>query len=476
MTQSSTTPRAPGNAERFDVAVLGGGPGGYVAAIRAGQLGLRTVLIEKERVGGTCLHRGCIPTKALLESAEVLLLCRKAGEYGVRVAEATLDLKAAMDRKDRVVKKNLMGTESLLRKNNVVSVKGTGRFLTPGKIEVKDASGTTTIVETKAAVLATGSRVGSLPMVPVDGTIVLSSDDILSLDRVPESLLVIGAGAVGVEFASIYQSFGSKVILIERLPRLVPIEDEDVSEALLRSFARQGMEIHVNANLKSVRVEGDGAWSEFEVKGEIKRIRTERVLMAAGRTPAVEGIGLEALGVAMDRGLVCVNEYMETNVTGLYAIGDVTPTAALAHVASHEGIVAIERIAGAHPHPVNYNAIPNCTYCHPQIASVGITEAEARASGRPIRVGKFPFTANSKAGIMGQGDGFVKAVSDAGTGEILGVHIIGVLATEQIAESVVARHFEATAIELAEVVHAHPTLAEATMEAMFGTEGRSIHI
>jgi dihydrolipoamide dehydrogenase len=464
------------SGETYDVAILGGGPGGYVAAIRAGQLGLKTVLIEKEKVGGTCLHVGCIPTKALLESAETLMLCRKAGEFGVRVAEASLDFKAAMDRKDRVVKKNLMGTESLLRKNKVVTVKGKGKFLAPGRIEVQGADGARSTLEARAAILATGSRVGSLPMAPVDGRVVVSSDDILSLDHVPETLLVIGAGAVGAEFASIFHAFGSKTVLIERLPRLVPLEDEEVSEALLRSFTRQGMEVHVGAELKSVRVEGDGAWSEFVVKGETVRIRTERVLMAAGRKPVTDGIGLEALGVAMDRGFVKVNEYQETNVPGFYAIGDVTPGPALAHVASHEGLVAVERIAGKAPHPVNLDAIPNCTYCHPQIASVGVTEAQARAAGKSVRVGKFPFTANSRAGIMGQGDGFVKAVSDAGTGEILGVHIIGVLATEQIAESVVARHFEATAIELAEAVHAHPTLAEATMEAMFGTEGRSIHI
>jgi len=325
-------------------------------------------------------------------------------------------------------------------------------------------------------ILATGSRVGSLPMAPVDGRVVFSSDDILGLTRLPESLLVIGAGAVGVEFASIYLSFGSKVILIERLPKLVPLEDEEVSDALLRSFIRQGMEVHVGADLKSVRVDGDRAWSEFEVKGETVRVQTERVLMAAGRKPVTDGIGLEGLGVSMERGYVKVDEYMETNVRGLYAIGDVTPSQALAHVASHEGIVAAERIAGLDPHPVNYGAIPNCTYCHPQVASVGLTEAQARAAGRTVKVGKFPFTANTKANILGQGDGFVKAVADAKTGEILGVHIIGVQATEQIAESVVARHFEATAIELAEVVHAHPTLAEATMEAMFGTDGRSIHI
>jgi dihydrolipoamide dehydrogenase len=462
--------------DRYDVAVLGGGPGGYVAAIRAGQLGLKTAVIEKEKVGGTCLHWGCIPTKALLESAEVLSLCRKAGEYGIRVAEATLDLKVVQERKDRIVKKGMMGTESLLRKHKVTTVKGTGKFVAPGRIEVKDAAGATSMVEAKASILATGSKVGSLPVAPVDGRVILSSDDILGLQRLPESLLVIGAGAVGVEFASVYHSFGSKVILIERLPKIVPVEDEEVSDALLRSFTRQGMEVHVGANLKSVRVDGDRAWSEFEVKGETVRVQTDRVLMAAGRRPVTEGIGLEALGVAMERGFVRVNEYMETNVPGLYAIGDVTPTAALAHVASHEGIVAAEKIAGKNPHPVNYNAIPNCTYCHPQVASVGMTEAQARAAGRSVRVGKFPFTANTRAGIMGQGDGFVKAVSDAATGEILGVHIIGVLATEQIAESVVARHFEATAIELAEVVHAHPTLAEATMEAMFGTDGRSIHI
>jgi dihydrolipoamide dehydrogenase len=463
------------NGERYDVAIVGGGPGGYVAAIRAGQLGLKTVLVEKERVGGTCLHRGCIPTKALLETAEVLLLARRAGEFGVRLSEASLDLKAAMERKDRVVKKNLMGTESLLKKNKVVTIKGEGRLKAKDRIEVTDAAGAKSEIVASAIVLATGSKVGSLPMAPVDGKIVLSSDDILSLDRVPESLLVIGAGAVGVEFASIYRSFGSKVILVEREPRLVPIEDAEISEALQRSFTRQGMEILVGASIKTVRVEGDQAWSEVEVAGKVQRYHTERVLMAAGRKPVTSGIGLESLGVAMDRGFVKVNDMMETNVAGVYAIGDIVPGPALAHVASHEGIVAVEKIAGRKPHPVNYQAIPNCTYCHPQIASVGMTEAQAKASGRAVKVGKFPFIANSKAGILGEGDGFVKAVADASSGELLGVHIIGVLATEQIAESVVARHFEATALELAEVVHAHPTLAEATMEAMFATDGRAIH-
>ncbi len=461
---------------RYDVAILGGGPGGYVAAIRAGQLGLKTVLVEKDRVGGTCLHWGCVPTKALLESAEILRMSRRAGEFGVRVTEATLDLRAAQERKERVVRKNFMGTESLLKKNKVAVVKGTGRLAARDRIEVTDASGGRSAVEAAAIVVATGSRVGSLPMAPVDGTVVISSDDILGLDRVPESLLVIGAGAVGVEFASIFHTYGAKVILLEREPHLLPLEDADLGEALKRSFVRQGIEVHVGANLKNVRAEGDVAWSEFEVGGETQRIRTERVLMAAGRKPVTDGIGLEALGVAMERGYVRVGPYQETNVPGVYAIGDVTTSPALAHVASHEGIVAVERIAGKSPHPVNYAAIPSCTYCHPEVASVGMTEAQARAAGLQIKVGKFPFTANSKASILGEGDGFVKAVADAATGEILGVHIIGARATEQIAESVVARHFEASAIELAEVVHAHPTLAEATMEAMFGTEGRSIHI
>ncbi len=461
---------------RYDVAILGGGPGGYVAAIRAGQLGLKTVLIEKERVGGTCLHWGCMPTKALLETAEILRMTRRAGEFGVRVTEATLDLRAAQERKERIVKKNTMGTELLLKKNKVAMVKGTGRLIARDRIEVREPAGGLATVDADAVILATGSKVGALPMAPVDGRVVLSSDDILGLDRVPESLLVIGAGAVGVEFASIYHTFGSKVVLIEYQPRLLPIEDADLGEALLRSFTRQGIEVHTGANLKNVRVEADAAWSEFEVGGETKRVRTERVLMAAGRKPVTDGIGLEALGVAMERGYVKVNGYQETNVPGLYAIGDITTAPALAHVASHEGIVAAERVAKQPTHPVNYNAIPSCTYCHPEVASVGMTEAQARAAGRQVRIGKFPFTANSKAGILGEGDGFVKAVTDAATGEILGVHIIGVRATEQIAESVVARHFEASALELAEVVHAHPTLAEATMEAMFGAEGRSIHI
>ena len=464
-------------SERYDVAILGGGPGGYVAAIRAGQLGLRTALIEKNKVGGTCLHVGCIPTKALLESAEVLLHARRAGEFGVRVSEASLDLKAAMERKDRVVKKNFMGTQSLLKKNKVTTITGRGTFLAKDRIEVTDAAGAKSEVQAGAVVIATGSRVGSLPVAPVDGKVVVSSDEILSLDHVPESLLVIGAGAVGVEFASIYHSFGSKVILVEREPRLVPIEDAEVSDALQRSFTRQGMEVLVGASIQSVRVDGDQAWTEVKKQdGTSERYHTERVLMAAGRKPNTESIGLEALGVRTERGLVTVNERMETNVPGVYAIGDIVPGPALAHVASHEGIVAVEAIAGKHPHPVNYAAIPNCTYCHPQIASVGLTEAQARASGRAVKVGKFPFIANSKASILGEGDGFVKAVADAGTGELLGVHIIGVAATEQIAESVVARHFEATALEVAEVVHAHPTLAEATMEAMFATDGRPIHI
>jgi dihydrolipoamide dehydrogenase len=461
---------------RYDVAILGGGPGGYVAAIRAGQLGLKTALVEKEKVGGTCLHWGCIPTKALLETAEVLRMSRRAGEFGVRVTEATLDLRAAQERKDRVVKKSLMGTESLLKKNKVATVHGTGRLTARNRIEVLDAGGGRTTVEASAIVLATGSRVGSLPMAPVDGRVVISSDDILGLDRVPETLLVIGAGAVGVEFASIYHDFGSKVVLIEREGRLIPIEDADLGEALKRSFTRQGIEVHVGANLTSVRVEGDAAWSEFEVGGETKRIRTERVLMAAGRKPVTDGIGLEAVGVATERGWVKVNEYQETSIPGIYAIGDITASPALAHVASHEGIVAVERIAKHPTHPVNLAAIPSCTYCHPEVASVGMTEGQAKAAGRQVRVGKFPFTASSKASILGEGDGFVKAVADARTGEILGVHIIGVRATEQIAESVVARHFEATALELAEVVHPHPTLSEATMEAMFGAEGRTIHI
>jgi len=464
------------SGDRYDVVVVGGGPGGYVAAIRAGQLGLKTGLVEKAKPGGTCLHFGCIPTKALLESAEVLLLCRRAGEFGVRVAEATLDLKAAQERKDRVVRKNLMGTESLLKKNKVTTIKGTASWLKPNRIRVADGASPAIEIEAGATIIATGSRVGGLPMAPVDGKIVLSSDDILSLDQVPESLLVIGAGAVGVEFASIYLAFGSKVTLLERESRVIPFEDADLGDALHRSFSRQGMEVFVGANLKSVRVEGDGAWAEFEVGGETKRIRAQRVLMAAGRKPVTDGIGLDSIGVKMDRGFVLVDDHQRTNVKDVYAIGDVTKSPALAHVASHEGITAVETIAGKNPHPVNLNAIPSCTYCHPQVASVGMTEAAARASGREVKVGKFPFTANSKAGILGQGDGFVKAVADAKTGEILGVHIIGVLATEQIAESVVARHFEATAEELANVVHAHPTLAEATMEAMFGTEGRAIHV
>ena len=384
---------------RYDVAILGAGPGGYVAAIRAGQLGLKTALIEKDRPGGTCLHWGCIPTKALIETAEVLLLCRRAGEFGVRVAEATLDLKAAQERKERVVRKNFMGTEALLRKNKVETIKGAGTMVAPDRIRIEgDGAGA---IEAGAVIVATGSVVGSLPLATVDHRVVLSSDDVLGLDRVPESMLVIGAGAVGVEFASIYHTFGTKVTLVEREPRLLPLEDAEISEALLRSFRRQGMEVFVGAELAPVRVEGDGAWVEVRSHDAAKRFRVERVLMAAGRRPATEGIGLEAIGVAMDRGYVNVDCLQRTNVGGVYAIGDVTKSAALAHVASHEGITAVEAIAGKSPHRVNHDAIPSCTYCHPQVASVGMTEAQARAAGRQVRVGKFPFTASAKASILG---------------------------------------------------------------------------
>ena len=350
----------------------------------------------------------------------MLLLCRRAGEFGVRVAEATLDLQAAQDRKERVVRKNLMGTEALLKKHRVATIQGTGTLAGPDRIHVAGSSENGE-VEAGAVIIATGSVVGSLPMAPVDHRVILSSDDVLGLDRVPESLLVIGAGAVGVEFASIYhvRVEGDLDRARAEAPAARGRRDLRGAPALV---PEAGMEVHAGAELAQVRVEAAGAWSEFRIGETAKRIRTERVLMAAGRRPATEGIGLEASGVAMDRGYVPVDCMQRTNVPGVYAIGDVTKSAALAHVASHEGIVAVEAIAGKRPHPVNHSAIPSCTYSHPQVASVGMTEAQARASGRQVRVGKFPFTASSRTSILGEGDGFVKAISDAATGEILGVH------------------------------------------------------
>jgi dihydrolipoamide dehydrogenase len=462
----------------FDVAIIGSGPGGYVAAIRAGQLGLRTAVIERDtRYGGTCLLRGCIPTKSLLRDAHLLQEIRKAAQQGLfKTGEIEIDFGKIQDRKSDIVDKNAKGVDFLFRKNKVNVFKGSGTLLTPNKIAVK-GDGASIEIDAKTIIIATGSEAKALPGYNFDENYILSNIGALDLKSIPKSMLIVGCGAVGVEFASIYNSFGTKVTLIEVVPNMVPLEDEEVSKELKRIFTKKGIEVFTNAKLESATPKDGAVEVIFQnEKGEAKKYTVEKLLMATGRGPNSSNIGLDEIGVTLERGFVKVNEYMETSVKGVYAIGDVTPSPLLAHVASQEGIIAVEKIAGKNPRPINYSQVPGCTYCDPQVASVGLTEAKAKEAGHKVKVGKFPFTAVAKAKIEDASEGFVKIVADSEYGEILGVHMIGNTVTEIIAEGVAAMVLEGTVEDLVNTIHAHPTLAEATHEAMESVFGAAIHI
>jgi dihydrolipoamide dehydrogenase len=469
----------------YDVAVIGGGPAGYTAAIRAGQYGLKVALIEKDsRLGGTCLLVGCIPTKALLFNAEIYDHFKHAKEYGLDgLGEATLNWKAILDRKNGIVAKHVKGLEFLMRKNKVTVVPGFGRLTGPAKdgvhsIEVAPQDkGKPTTVKAKNIVLATGSDARLLPGVQVSDK-VLTNVEILSLDRIPKSLLIIGAGAVGVEFGSIFRSFGSEISILEYLPRLVPVEDEDISKELARSFRKRGIESATGAKVEKVEETKDGVKVTYTGSdGKQASKEAEKVLVAVGRGPRTEGIGLEKTKIKPDRGFIKVNEYMHTDEPGIYAIGDIVAgMPQLAHSGSMAGLVAIARIAGKYARPVRRDRIPGCTYTEPQIGSVGLTEAKAKELGHTVKVGKFPFVGNSKATIVDSHDGFVKVVADARYGEILGVHIIGPQATELIAEAVTAMELEGTVEDLMWTIHAHPTLAEAMLDGFSSVEGMAINV
>ena len=472
----------------YDVAIIGGGPGGYSAAFRAGQLGLKTCLIEKEdKLGGTCLHVGCIPTKALLFNAEVYDHLKAAEEYGIDgLGAGKLNWKNIQDRKNKIVTKHTKGLDFLVRKNKVDRVLGFARLTGPAKNGVhtvqveggKSASqGQNTNVQAKNIILATGSFARMLPGLKADDRI-LTNIEVLSLPAIPKSMVIIGSGAVGVEFASIYRSFGAEVTVIEMLPRLVPVEDEDVSKELLRSFKKKGINCFVNTKVEKVEKTKNGVSVSFTPNGEATQtLEAEKVLVAVGRGPNTEGIGLEkAPAIKVERGFVHTNEWMETGEKGIYAIGDIVAgMPQLAHVGAMCGIVAVTRIAGKPAKAVNKNHIPGCTYCEPQIGSVGLTEAKAKEAGHQVKVGKFPFTANSKATIINNHEGFIKVVSDAKYGEILGVHIIGPLATELVAEAVTALELEATVEDMMFTIHAHPTVSEGMLDAFSAVEGKAIN-
>ncbi len=463
-------------SERFDVVVVGSGPGGYVGAIRAAQLGLKTAVVEAERPGGICLNWGCIPTKALLRNAEVLSLFHRAAEFGVTFDNLRADYGVAYRRSRQVSDRMSKGVEFLFRKNTITLVAGRGELLGPGRVRVQPPQGDAQTLEARAVIVATGAEPKSLPGVAIDGTRVISSDHALRLERLPASVIVIGAGAVGVEFADVFAAYGTRVTIVEALPRLLPIEDEEISRLLARSFARRKIDVRTGAKVQAVGPTGDGVAVEIEHEGRVVRLTAEQVLMAVGRGAKTRGLGLETAGVAMERGFVKVTPHMESSVPGIYAIGDVAGPPLLAHKASAEGVVVAETIAGRTAHAVDYQAVPSCTYCHPQVASLGLTEAQARERGLAVRVGKYQFLANGKAQALGEPEGLVKIVAAADTGEILGVHILGAEATELIAEFGLGKTLEATVEEIGHTIHAHPTMSEAVMEAALDAMGQAIHL
>ncbi len=449
----------------YDVIVLGSGPGGYVTAIRASQLGFKTAIVEKEALGGICLNWGCIPTKALLKSAQVFEYLNHAKEYGLAADNVKADFSAVIKRSRDVAEGMSKGVQFLMKKNKIEVISGTGKVKPGKKVEVKAADGKVTVLEGKHIIIATGARSRQLPNLPQDGKKIIGYREAMSLPSQPKSMIVVGSGAIGVEFAYFYATMGTKVTIVEFMPNIVPVEDEDVSKQLERSFKKVGIEIMTEASVESVDTKGSGCKAKVKTKSGEKILEADIVLSAVGITPNIEGIGLEEVGIATDKGKVKVDKYYATNVPGYYAIGDITPGQALAHVASAEGILCVEHIKGMHVEPLDYNNIPGCTYCQPEIASVGMTEKKAKEAGYEIKVGKFPFTASGKAKAAGASDGFVKVIYDAKYGELLGAHLIGANVTEMIAELVAALNLQTTGHEILKAVHPHPTMSEAIMEA-----------
>ena len=463
----------------YDVIFIGGGPAGYVGAIRCAQLGLSVGVVEREGLGGTCVLWGCIPAKALLEAAAMATRIGHAKEFGVTVGEVKTDYGVAMKRSRAVSTQNSKGVEFLFKKHKITWIKGTGRLGKGKTVIVKDGEGKEEKHEArKAVVLCTGSRVKGLPQIGLElnKTTVLSSDEALIIEKAPKRLAVIGAGAVGCEFADVFNAFGSEVTLLEVMPAILPIEDADVSAELAKAFKKRKINVVTGAKISDVKVQKSGVKMSVEAGGKKETLEVDVVLVAAGRAPNVEGIGLEDAGIKLnDRGFIKVNEHLETSAKGIYAIGDAAGPPMLAHKGSREGVMVAERIAGEHAHPINYGNIPNATYCHPEVASIGLTEAQCKEQKLDYKVGKFPFSANGRARTSGETEGFVKIIRDAKYGEILGAHIIGAHATELIHELAVARENEFTVEELDLAIHAHPTLSEAVAEAALDSMGKMIH-
>jgi dihydrolipoamide dehydrogenase len=460
----------------YDLVVIGSGPGGYVAAIRASQLGMKVAVVEKESLGGVCLNWGCIPTKALLKSAQVFEYLKHAADYGITVTEGKADFNAVVKRSRGVADGMSKGIQFLFKKNKIDVIMGYGKLKPGKKIEVTTADGNVSMIEANHIMLATGSRSRNLPNMPQDGKKIIGYREAMVLPEMPKSMVIVGSGAIGCEFAYFYSAMGTKVTIVEFMPNIVPVEDEDISKQLEKSFKKMGINVMTSSSVESVDTAGSGCKVKVKTaKGE-EMIECDIVLSAAGVVSNLENIGLEEVGVITDKGKVLVNDFYQTNIPGIYAIGDIVKGPALAHVASAEGICCVEKIAGMHVEPINYGNIPGCTYCSPEIASVGMTEKAAKEAGYEIKVGKFPFSASGKAQAGGTSEGFVKVIFDAKYGEWLGAHFIGANVTEMISEVVVARNLETTGHEIIKSIHPHPTMSEAVMEAVAMAYGEVIHL
>jgi dihydrolipoamide dehydrogenase len=461
----------------FDLIVIGSGPGGYVAAIRASQLGLKTAIVEKSELGGVCLNWGCIPTKALLKSASVFEYLNHASEYGIKInGGAAVDFGAVVKRSRDVADGMSKGVQFLMKKNKIEIIKGYGKVKPGKKVEVTGEDGKATEYTANNIILAVGARSRELPNLKQDGKKVIGYREAMTLPNQPKSMVIVGSGAIGSEFAYFYQTMGTKVTLVEFMPTIVPLEDEEVSKQLIRSFKKIGMDVMTESSVESVDTSGEGCKVKIKTKTGEQTIECDIVLSAVGIAANLEGIGLEEVGIATDKGKILTNDYYQTNIPGYYAIGDCVGGQALAHVASAEGIICVEKIAGHHPEPLDYNNIPGCTYCQPEVASVGMTEKAAKEAGYELKIGKFPYSASGKASAAGSKDGFIKLIFDAKYGELLGAHMIGLNVTEMIAEIVVARKLETTGHELIKAVHPHPTMSEAIMEAAAAAYGEVIHL
>jgi len=462
----------------FDVVIIGSGPGGYIAAIRAAQLKQSVACVERDRLGGVCLNWGCIPTKALLKNAEHMNFLNHAKEFGYTIKDVKVDFSVVIKRSRDVADKMSKGVEFLFKKNKITRIAGTGSITKPGVVQVTDPNGAVTdTINAKNIIIATGARARMIPGIDVDRKKILTSTEAMIVKKIPASIVIIGAGAIGVEFAYFFQAYGAKVTIVEMMADVLPIEDADVSKELGRQFRKAGIDILTETKVKSAKAVKDGVEVVVETKtGEVKTLKADLALNAVGVQGNIENLGLEKLGVAMDRGFIKVDKFQQTNVKGIYAIGDVNGPPWLAHVASAEGVVAAEHAAGQATPGMDYGNIPGCTYCQPQVASVGLTERKAKELGKEIKIGKFPFTASGKANGIGETAGFVKLIFDAKIGELLGAHIIGSEATEMIAELALARTLEATAETIYRTVHAHPTLSEAVMEAAADADGEALNI